>query len=48
MAMFLVKDRGVSALPTSTVVGAVFVGKGSLVLECGDDPLRVGKLGGKM
>jgi hypothetical protein len=48
MAMLLIKDGDVSTLPTSTVIATVFVGKGSGVMECGSDPLRLVKLGAKM
>jgi hypothetical protein len=48
MAMLLIKDGGVNTLPTSTVIATVFVGKGSVIVECGSDPLRFVKLGGEM
>jgi hypothetical protein len=48
MAALLIKDRGVSTVPISMVIGLVFIGKGSVVMECGSDPLRFVKLGGKL
>jgi len=48
MATLLIKDGDVSTLPTATVIATVFVGQGSVVVECGSDPLRFVKLSGKM